>query len=342
MKVHIPMLALTSHGGNRVLIELANYLAEKGNDVVILTTTENYSPFEINEEVQVTKILHKIKNKYVRFFLFLVVSPYFMKDGVVIANHFLTVYPAKISALIFKVKLFFFVQGIESECFEDYPWILRRFLKAVNLVSFNMGAVVSANTFLSSKLDALNVTIAHQFCLGVKKKWIEKSTKPKCYDVAYFARNEKNKGLERFLEIVSANPDLSFLCLSQNVDLLHKLESISPNIDIINPTDDDELYANLDLCKVMLLTSYFEGFALPPLEAMARGLPLIYFDCGGPSAYATKYNSRLISSVNTFKCAFVEILNSYELFSITAFTTASKFELESSYDNLNEFLHNRL
>lgn len=337
MKITIPMLAITPHGGNRVLIELANYLVNQHHQVIVLSTTKNNSPFVIDSRVEVKIIFNSVGNKYIRFLFFLLFSPFFMRDGIIIANHFLTVYPAKLTQLLFRTRCVFFVQGIESECFEEYPKLLSGLLKTVNSVAFRLCDVIPANSFLSSKLIMQGVKISHEFNLGVSRKWIVKSNHKPKYDVVYFAREEYNKGLDRFLDVVRINRNISFLCISQNQDLLNELSS-EPNISIKCPSSDQELYQHLDICKLLLLTSYFEGFALPPLEAMGRGLPLVYFDCGGPSVYADNNNSILISETCEFTRSYERINKNYQEYSLSAFQTAKKFELECSFSNLCSYL----
>jgi len=337
MNITIPILAITPHGGNRVLVELANYLTEQGHEVTLLSTSENNSPFIMNDNVKLKVIFGFLKNKHVKFLLFIFFSHLFMKDGTIIANHFLTAYSAKLSRFFFKTKSVFFVQGIESECFDDYPKFISFFMRIINKNAFNFGNVISANPFLSLKLKEMKVDIAYEFNLGVSKKWILKSKCKHEYDVVYFARPEHNKGIDRFYEILSKNRDISFLCISQDENILRTL-SLENNVDVRKPSNDLELYNCLDISKVLLLTSYFEGFSLPPLEGMARGLPLIYFECGGPSVYSNKKNSILISHSSSFNISYSLILNDYEKFSNEAFSTAKKFEVEGAFHELHDFI----
>ena len=339
MHITIPMLAITPHGGNRVLIELANYLAGQGHEVTLLSTSKNNSTFVLNYNVKLKVIFGFVKNKHIRFLFFILFSHFFMKNGIVIANHFLTAYSAKMSQVLFKTKSVFFVQGIESECFDDYSRFISFLMKKINRYAFNFGNVISANPFLSLKLKEMQVNISYEFNLGVSKKWISKSECKHEYDVVYFARPEYNKGIDRFYEILKNNRNISFLCISQDEKLLRDL-SLENNVDVRKPSSDLELYHCLDISKVLLLTSYFEGFSLPPLEGMARGLPLIYFECGGPSVYATQNNSILISHSSNFNASYLEILDNYELFSNGAFSTAKKFEVEGAFHGLHDFILN--
>lgn len=53
---------------------------------------------------------------------------------------------------------------------------------------------------------------------------------------------------------------------------------------VTDPGQDQlpDLYRQADL---FLFTSWYEGFGLPPLEAMASGVPVICTECGGPGMY---------------------------------------------------------
>ena len=53
---------------------------------------------------------------------------------------------------------------------------------------------------------------------------------------------------------------------------------------VVNPPQAEipRLYATSDL---LLFTSWYEGFGLPPLEAMACAIPVVTTDCGGVRAF---------------------------------------------------------
>lgn len=330
------MLAITPHGGNRVLIQIANFLCEKGHNVTIVTTTGNQSPFLISDKITVKIIFNKIKNKYIRFLMFILFSPIYFRCDIVISNHFLTYFPAQISTFFFRSKNLFFVQGVESECFDSYSQPLTYFLSCVNKLAFKSKNLITANPYLSKRIRKYT-SVSHEFNLGISKKWLQKKASHKEYDIIYFARDELNKGLDRFLDIYSLNSELKYLCISQDKVLLHKLAE-KYNVDVYLPCSDSDIYNCLDKSKVLLLTSYKEGFALPPLEGMFRGVPFIYFECGGPSVYANLNNSILINTSSDFKEAFNKINCSYDFYSKECISTANNFVLEDSLLKLNDYI----
>lgn len=327
----IPMLEMTSHGGNRILIRIANYLVNRGEKVKIITTKHDLTSlnYTISEQVEIVKIFDSIHSRACRWFLFLLFSPFYMKGRVVLANHFLTFFPSKISSYIFNSKCFYFVQGIEFECYMGnmkFDW----FLKWLCLLSYKSKNIISANDYLTSQLERLT-KINFEFKLGIDKP-LNIKNKP-MYDIVYFARPEKFKGLERFLDIVNKNRELTYLCISQDKQLLLKLNDI-PQVTVISPKNDNELAENIVKGRISLLTSYYEGFSLPPLECMSYGVPLLYFECGGPSVYVSNSNSQLLSCTNDFSEKYQVIIDNYEYYSQASVMTGEKFNIESSLNRL--------
>ena len=63
---------------------------------------------------------------------------------------------------------------------------------------------------------------------------------------------------------------------------------------VVNPQQDElpEWYREADL---LLFTSWYEGFGMPPLEAMATGLPVVSTSCGGVKDYAIHGENALLA-----------------------------------------------
>lgn len=57
-------------------------------------------------------------------------------------------------------------------------------------------------------------------------------------------------------------------------------------IRIVNPRNDIELGHLYQHASVFLFSSWSEGFGLPPLEAMACGVPVVTTACGGVEDFA--------------------------------------------------------
>lgn len=331
----IPMLEITPHGGNRILIRIANYLTSRGTNVKIVTT--KYDPVSLNytisKQVEVVKIFAGINSRACRWLLFLLFSPFYMRGKAVLANHFLTFFPSKISTYIFNSKCFYFVQGVEYECYIGnikFDW----FLKWLCLLSYKSKNIISANDYLTSQLECFT-NVNFEFKLGVDSPLNIKQTP--MYDIVYFARPEKFKGVNRFIDIVNKNKELTYLCISQDKELLLKLSELK-QVTTVSPDNDFELAQNIVKGRISLLTSYYEGFSLPPLECMNYGIPLLYFECGGPSVYVSPSNSELLSSTNDFSKKYQTIMGNYNQYAQESFATSKKFNIESSLDRLYKHL----
>jgi glycosyltransferase involved in cell wall biosynthesis len=85
--------------------------------------------------------------------------------------------------------------------------------------------------------------------------------------------------------------------LSQATQSILDEAKINPNINFLSNITDDELRLLYNESKLFLFPSFYEGFGLPPLEAMACGTPVITSNissmpevCGNAAIYVDPYN----------------------------------------------------
>jgi glycosyltransferase involved in cell wall biosynthesis len=72
------------------------------------------------------------------------------------------------------------------------------------------------------------------------------------------------------------------------------LPELPVRVELRHTADDESLAAFYNECDIFLSPSWFEGFGLPPLEAMACGCAVVAADSGGIRSYATRENMMLV------------------------------------------------
>jgi glycosyltransferase involved in cell wall biosynthesis len=342
MRFTIPILGLTPHGGTRVLVEIANALVRRGFAVTVVAPNRPISmPYVLDPRVGVKLVGPALENKLLIWAAFLLMVPFHLARSTIIANHFLTVVPAWAASKLMGANYVFFVQGIE---YKVYRGRLYRALKAVCEWTYRQGNVVAANSYLGGELGQYGPVLL-TLKLGVSKPFfaIARDVGPKHFDVIYFLRSDGYKRIDRFDKMLGQMDQrgIRVLCVSQDAALL---EAYSARVATFCPKDDSELIGALDRARLLLLTSDHEGFALPPLEAMARGLPAVMFECGGPGAYATHGTNCLVVSDNTAETAveyITTLLNdseAYNRMSAAGTATALQFQLDDAVGVLVDYL----
>lgn len=343
-KIVIPALGLTSHGGVRVLVEIANRLVELGCDVTVLIPNRPAtSPFVLDARVSIKKIGPLVESKIVAAALFLMISPIYLVNRNILANHFVTVFPAWLSTCVSRSKYFYFVQDIE------YRFYKNGFFNVVRLLcewTYRRGQLIAANSYLASELKIYNEVLL-TLKLGVSTKFFEipHIAGEKEYDIIYFLRRESHKRIDRFDVLLPflMEKGARVLCVSQNIELL---SFYSTRVKTLCPKNDEDIISALDKSRILLLTSDHEGFSLPPLEAMARGLPSVIFECGGPAVYAThRYNCMIVNDGNekTALEYIFELLSPsnnamYSEMSKNCLISASQFKLDDAVNCFTDYL----
>ena len=136
--------------------------------------------------------------------------------------------------------------------------------------------------------------------------------------------------------------DPRVVCVTQDVELFQQYTA--NGFECVRPKDDLELINLYDRSRVLLLTSDQEGFGLPPLEAMARGLPTVVYRCGGPDTYIDhKKNSLLIDDGNDNDAceALIMLLENADIYrkiSLAAKETAGNYRLSVGLKKFADYL----
>lgn len=338
MKITIPVLGLTQHGGIRILIQIANYLATQGHEVTFIYPQGRFDcNYELQPQVRTVALGMPMRSKILTWVFFLTAVIPHLKNSKIIANHFLTFYPAIFASFFFKKTSYtYLVQGIE---FQAYSKWLARLIKPVATISYHSKNIIAANKYLEHELLGMGAAIKYTMRLGIDQSFFSTPhAVDKKFDIIYFARHEHYKRLDRFLRIapVLTEKGVTIICVTQNQALANNLLALGFNVQV--PTDQISLINFIDQAKAMLLTSDHEGFSLPPLECMARGLPAVLYECGGPAVYArhavnsfiVQHDDEVIDAIMTL----VKDKGIYQKMHSEAIRTAAEYHFTDELDKV--------
>ncbi len=340
MRISIPIISISWHGGTRILLEAANYLIRRGYEVTVLCSRGRHaSPYLLDPKVRVRHVGVHTRWKQLDYAVFLTLLPFaFPRRSVLMATFFVTYYSVRLAAALRGLCYIYFVQDIESKYQGARGLVLNRLCN----FTYRDRRIVAANAHLADRLRVEFGTSCVVAQIGPGEIFFNAPARPgKRYDVIYFARKEPWKGLDRFLRLVSlAGRRFKFLCISQDETVLARLRGDA--ITCVKPIDDRELIECLDAARVLFFTSYREGFALPPLEAMARSIPSVMYRCGGPESYVRHgMNSFYIEDecrALEVICALLDDHELYERVSAEASRTAEAYRMERGLQALEGYL----
>lgn len=345
MKVAIPLINLSWHGGVRVLVQLANHLSAAGHDVQILVTrryvTGNYA---LSPRIRVRHIGVTTGYRPVDYLIFLLLLPIVLPTrSLVVANFFVTYIPSRIGSWLKRGRHIYLVQDIEAK----YSGAIGGLLNAICRITYRDRNIVTVNQKLRQRLaeefnasvQAVNVGPADIFYSMAR----DVQSAPR-YDVVFFARREPWKGLDRLYDLLGGqSPPWRLVCVSQDQDLTKELSE--RGLDCVCPADDRELIKIIDASKLLLFTSYDEGLGLPPLEAMARGVPTVLFRCGGPDIYVQhERNAVYVDDVKDCRQRIDQLLSDesfYRRLCDGGVQTASEFRLSAALVTIASFMEKR-
>ncbi len=87
----------------------------------------------------------------------------------------------------------------------------------------------------------------------------------------------KNKNIDWVVQAAQCNPKDEFVIGGRNLERVVEFNKY-PNVHYAGAVTDDEAKALMKYCKAFLFPSWYEGFGIPPLEAMSTGAQVVISD----------------------------------------------------------------
>jgi glycosyltransferase involved in cell wall biosynthesis len=113
-------------------------------------------------------------------------------------------------------------------------------------------------------------------------------------------RRAKFKGGDislKALNIINKEMPIHAILVSEGNTVEKLFSEVKPEFTytIFKDVDDEKIAKLYSRADVFIFASYMESFGLPPLEAMACGVPVVTTDCGGIRDYAVDgYNALIV------------------------------------------------
>jgi len=295
-------------GGHRVCIEVSKVLAQRGHQVYILVPKGRWL-VRVPEPLQVIEcgniFDHPIKSilfngpailrNLPEVDLILSTMPYMG-----ILNTIATRYrPA---------RGVHFVMADDYHLFDDRSLIKSTFLLSLHKlsvrVSYRLPVLVIANSqWTRDQVAKYGPRPKYILNPGVDSevfKPIERPAKATgTYRIAAMPRKHVSKGWGELMDALNLlwaeRQDFQVIGITQDPVIT---EPCQFPLEIVSPPDDQELVRHLQSADLFVTSSRMEGIPLPPLEAMACGVPVVATDIGGIREYAVHGVNAWLVSVN--------------------------------------------
>jgi glycosyltransferase involved in cell wall biosynthesis len=313
-------------GGNRWSVNLANHLSEDYNIELFALKKENSNTIHsLNKNIKKNFYLLKNNNLITRLFLYFKIfyqlsKSKYKKDLVIITDPIISI----LSIMLYPRTIFRNIAADENSLFDEKIFFKYIGLLYVYKLLLNISYLypktkfffitkyvfIKCPVFFKKKIFKSNVNINKNLIPpGIEDIFLNNEVnflKKNIETICLFPRKQNFKGLQIFNEsifqIELTKLGIKKIILITNEEFnLNIIKEIS--LKLINPKDDKDIINNLDQSDLFISTSKNEGFSLPPIEAMARKVPVIMANSGGNLSYG----------VNGYNCLIYENNKAHEI-----------------------------
>lgn len=264
MRIAIPVVSLEPGGGTRVLHEIAAGLQAYGHNVVFAMVNGQRVDFPVQCPI--------VNMPYL--------APEFMPPADILLPNFYRTVPAALSGHGMPVRL----------CLSYEPLFVQEPEVAARTYRIPM-PVITISTWLRRLLLEQTGRQSQVVNPGIDHRIFHPAvTQRSSGTVMCIARNTADgygfKGFSVFAQAIAGvrkkRPDLRVIVVSPDL----QQHGLPFQASIVHYPSDSLLADLYRQTTVFVFPSFFEGFGLPPLEAMACGSPVVVTACGGVSDYA--------------------------------------------------------
>jgi glycosyltransferase involved in cell wall biosynthesis len=294
--VHIPLLAMNRSGGIRIVAALANGLAAR--DVAVRFVAPDYaceSPVPLADNIRVDVITSRSKPDYMRRLIADIAGA----DGLVMSTGYLT--PALIFLAQPQARMFSVIQGVETESHIRHghrPAWMKPGLRALARLGYRMpGYKIAVSNFVADRIgrrfidEVINPGIRAEFIDRIPPDLAVRQRHPRLR-VGMLPVAGGTKGapyaIAALESLVGQGADIEPVVYDVDYPADHFPDLFTRYREeaAAGAADRSDIASFYRSCDVFVLPSLYEGFPLPPIEAMACGTAVVISDCGGMRDYA--------------------------------------------------------
>ncbi len=329
-KIVFVLPQLKTGGGVRVITELSNVLVEKYDVRLVLPYSQSDCTFFIDPRIKIEKIGNPsggIKNKILNILkMFRYVQKNYKDDMVVTTDPVFSpvffFFPVK--------KLYRYVQADDYRIFDDLLLLKNRFFLGIYKIATKLSYKMNIGYFFNS-------TFTYEQFVALRGKKVPKRIVHPAINHAVFYPNETLKyhegihlcliarkhPMKRFEDFVKVYHEIKNM--PQIKEKIRKVSVIShddlssfdiSDFTMVVPKSDADIARTMNESDIYIFTSLWEGFGLPPLEAMACGCAVVASDAKGINEYAVDGENALIyppTDTEKLKACLLELIQNDDL-----------------------------
>ena len=353
MRITFIQSSLWLSGGARVVVEFANRLNARQHEVSVVIPKGAISE-ELAKEISpavaileanytLTKSIGLLGKMRLTYAMVQAIKP----CDVIVSTHTPTTLVSFFAGSILR-------RGVPVWLYQDYPgmfaerpfegWLLRnalRWHKAALVVSNHLKEDLSS--FSQGTILYVGEGLSHvHYLKPTQRSEIQAASSRR--SIFYLGDFRPRKGLVDFLAaarlVAEKVPDIELWVATKEPG---EVQTDLPVRFIFRPSQEllAELYAT---CDLFVSASWYEGFGLPPLEAMACGAPVVMTDSGGVRDFASPENNCLLvppRKPEQLAQAMQRVLEDGELAArlrLNGPPTAAQFSWENATDRFEQAL----
>ena len=348
MRITFIVSSLYLSGGVRVIVEYANRLAWRAHTISIVTprdTVDEVIAGELDPQVTVLETARGWSDT--RYDLGKVLLAWQLAQAVpdsevVVATHTPTTVPAWLAGRILRKGRLAWLYLDYKEMFRG-RWVEERLL---TLAPRRFDRVLVASQACRQEILDLAGVESVKIGIGLNAlfcpRQVERDDDARL--VLFVGDTRPRKGLRDFLQAASLiyrkEPELKLAIVSKDAC---QIQSEVPFTCYCRPSDE-ELAALYASCDAFVSASWYEGFGLPPLEAMACEAPVVLADSRGVREFAVDGENCLmvpIQDPDSLADAILRVLTDEKLakrIASNGLQTASRYSWDDAVDRFERAL----